>query len=262
MFTPLLIFRARDSVVGPLFLDILAFVRRDRDETKYKQPDGFDELAKLAKAGSENAPFQVLGACRDAEVPDMYIRTICHLLMAKSWPTEVDEDTRDSQITEVGRYLVTILLQSTIHLDFVALGIDDIPHADRLSWKVIELLHQYSCNFLLLMGSRPVVGADMNVDLRFWQQLNAKGEQEGNFLHIKLSALTKDDLENFVKKYSTRKKWDESVDLDPIVKEVFVHSGGVPQLAAQILERKSARYTDKKRSPKPNGARKVSRLKR
>lgn len=238
------------SVVGPLCLDILAFVRRERDESQYKKPDGFMEVAKLAKPGSEHSPFQVLGACRDADVPDVYIRAICHLLLTQSWPTQVDETARDGQLVEVARYIATILLQSTIHLDIIALAVDDIPHADRLSWKVIELLHQYSCNFLFLMGSRPVVGADMNVDLQFWQQLKGQGQTDGSFLHLELKAMTQEDLKLFVNKYASNKAWDRSLDLAAIAKEVFVHSGGVPQLAAQILERKSARFMPKAGSPK------------
>lgn len=249
-------------MVGPLCLDILAFVRRERNENMYKKPDGFDAIAKLAKVGSEHSPFQILGACRDAEVPDVYIRAICHLLLTQSWPTQVEDSARESQITEVARYIVTILLQSTIHLDFIALAVDDIPHADPLSWKVIELLHQYSCNFLLLMGSRPVVGADMNVDLLFWQQLNDEWKKEGSFLPLKLSAMTKTDLDLFVRKYASSKGWSDDLDLAAIAKDVFVHSGGVPQLAAQILERKSAKINGRSESPKRgtrrNGSKNVS----
>ena len=216
------------------------------------------DIAKLAKPGSEHSPYQILGACRDAEVPDVYIRAICHLLLTQSWPTQVDETARDGQLVEVGRYIVTILLQSTIHLDFIALAIDDIPHADRLSWVVIELLQQYSCNFLLLMGSRPVVGADMNVDLQFWQQLKSEGQKNGSFLHLELKAMTKEDLKLFVNKYAATKGWGQGFDLDAIAKEVFVHSGGVPQLAAQILARKSSRCGSPKTRPKRNGSNGVS----
>eukprot|EP00797_Seminavis_robusta_P022824 Sro368_g127930.2 (2147) ;mRNA; r:15598-22595 len=250
------------SVVGPLCLDILAFVRRDKDESRYKKPDGFNAIAALAKPGSEHSPFQILGACRDAEIPDTYIRPICSLLLNHSWPTEVGDCERDAQISEVARYIVTLLLQSTIHLDLVVWAVDDIPHADRGSWKVLELLHQYSCNFLLLMASRPVAGTDMNVDIQFWERLQDQGENDGSFAHLELRAMTRDDLDLLVRKFASSKGWDANVDFATITKEVFVQSGGVPHLAAQILERKSSRITGKgdsgSRSPKLNGNKKNS----
>ena len=236
---------SNSSVVGPLFLDMLAFVRRAKSEDSYRKPSGFNEIAMLAKAGSEKAPLQVLGACRDAEVPESYIRSICSLLIARSWPSEADEASREVQMKEVARYMVTILLQSTIHLDFVVWAVDDIPHADRLSWKVLELLQQYSCNFMLLMGSRPVVGSDMNVDLQFWEHLHGEGRQDGTFLPLELKAMTKDDLGLLVKRYAAKDDWHASTELSTVTKEVFVQSGGVPNLAAQILDKKSSRITGK-----------------
>lgn len=233
----------RNSVVGPLFLDMLAFVRRANKEDGYKKPSGFDEVAALAKI--EKAPLQILGACRDADVPDWCILTICNLLIARVWPDEADKASMETQVTEVARYLVTVLLQSTIYLDFVVWAIDDIPHADLLSWKVLELLHQYSCNFMLLMGSRPVVGSDMNIDLQFWEDINSTGEINGTFLPLALKALTKDDLGLLVKRYAAKYEWDASIDLSSVTKNIFVQSGGVPNLAAQILEKTSDRITGK-----------------
>lgn len=220
---------------------MLAFVRRGNDESNHKKPDGFDEIAKLAKQGSEITPMQILGACRDAEVPDVSIRSICHLLLTQSWPTKADETERQALINDVARSIVAILLQSTIHLDFIAWAIDDIPHADRLSWKVIELLHNYSCNFMLLMASRPMAGSDMNIELQFWEFLNDKGKEDGSFLHLELSPMTQDDVDVLVKNYAADKEWHASVELSDIAKEIFVQSGGIPHLAAQMLEGKSSR---------------------
>jgi len=258
--------RLPDSVAGPLCLDILAFVRRNNRESDYKKPEGFAEIAKLAKPGSEKAPLQILGACRDAEVPDAHICTICHLLLTHSWPTQSDESNRDAQTNEVARCLVTVLLQSTIHLDLIGWAVDDIPHADQLSWKVFELLHQYSCNFMVLMASRPVAGTDMNVDLQFWEQLHKEGKRDDVFLFLELKGMTKDEINLMVKRFAFTKEWHSSVDLAATTKDVFVQSGkweirrlialfffcvlkflflqgGVPELAAQILERQSAKIT-------------------
>ena len=235
-------------------------MRRNKDESRYKKIEGFSDIAGLARPESEHSPYQILGACRDAEVPDSSIRSICTLLLTHSWPKEINDFEHDDKISEVAQYIVTLLLQSTIHLDLVAWAVDDIQHADRLSWKVLELLHQYSCNFLLLMASRPVAGTDMNVDIQFWERLHDQGEKDGSFLHVELRAMTTDDLDLLVRKYAAIKEWDTSVALTTVAKEVFVQSGGVPHLAAQILEKKSAKISGNKlgeRSPtknrKPNG---------
>ena len=233
------------SVVGPLFLDMLAFVRRTNSEDGYKKPAGFDEIARLAQSGSEKAPLHVLGACRDAEVPDAYILSICSLLIAQAWHNQDTAASREEEMKEVARYMVTVLLQSTIHLDFVVWAVDDIPHADRLSWKVLALVQQYSCNFMLLMGSRPVVGTDMSIDLQFWDHLHDAGRQDGTFLPLELKAMTKDEVGLLVKRVAVKDDWDASTDLSVVVKEVLVQSGGVPNLAAQILEKKSSRITGK-----------------
>ena len=240
---------------------MLAFVRRTNSEDSYKKPSGFDEIARLAPAGSEKAPLHVLGACIDAEVPDAYILSICSLLIARTWPMKDTEASQEEEMKEVARYMVTVLLQSTIHLDFVVWAIDDIPHADRLSWKVLALVHQYSCNFMLLMGSRPVVGTDMSIDLPFWNDLHGARKEDGTFLPLELKAMTKDELGLLVKRFAVKHDWDAGTDLSAVTKEVFVQSGGVPNLSAQILDKKSARITGKTElKSQTAGATKVSRM--
>lgn len=245
-------------MLGPLCLDILAFVRRGKNESKYDQPKGFDEIAKLARPGAEQAPFRILGACRDADVPDYYIRLICRLLLTNTWPPEADDATRDAETREVARYIVSFLLQSTIHLDLILLAIDDIPHSDEISWAVVEFVYRYGCNFMFLLASRPITGEDMNIDVNFWEQLFTCDIKEGNMIHIELEALTQTELELLVQEHA--KKNSAEIAAGRVAKEVFVQSGGMPQLASEILDRKFSAMSgqNKKCSPKPNTAKKVS----
>lgn len=251
------------SVVGPIFLDIISFVRRARSESRYDRPKGFDEIEKLAKPGAERIPLHFLAACREAEVPDRYICLLAHLLLANTWPSDVDESSRASKAREVARYLVTVLLQSTIHIDLILFSIDDIPHADELSWTVIELIWQYNCNVMLLLASRPVKGTDMNISPVFWDHLFAQRAKEGNFHFLELKALTRDNLEQLVKKYAMENMTSSLSNdaMSAIAKDVFVQSGGMPQLATQLLDRKFSNLSGSRnssQSPKPNGAKKVS----
>lgn len=227
------------SAVGPLLLDVLSFVRRSNNEEGYQAPPGFEETAKLAPSGKENIPSVLLGASRDAEVPDRYISMICHLLLTNSWPSDIDDEEQEVESQNVARYIASIFMKCTTSLDLIVWAVDDIPHADAMSWSVIELLYTHSCNLMMLMASRRVEGADMNVNLEFWDDLHAQNSSASeNFLRVECAALGQRDLNLLVEKMAEKQepKWEGNIR--ELSKEVFVQSGGIPRLAVQILERK------------------------
>jgi Holliday junction resolvasome RuvABC ATP-dependent DNA helicase subunit len=111
---------------------------------------------------------------------------------------------------------------------------------------------------MFLLASRPVAATDMSISPLFWERLFDQGVKEGNVLSLELSAMTKENLEQLVKKYAVQKESALSNHaLSTIAKDTFVQSGGMPQLAAQLLDRKFF-DTSEESSLRPKVPKKVS----
>ena len=232
------------SLARPIFLDILVHLQAlqdaDRDEVSRGLHDSSLGLASGSQKGESAESLSVfVRICESAEIPVQYIDIMARLIVTRSRADPVVEDDISSasnamMMNSIAQYLAKAFLQCTIACDMVVLALDDVSQMDSMSWKVVELLYSHSQNLMIIGTTRPMTqNQAMHADPEWWESLHNVDNKDKKFVEMELCPMHLSDVEALIANSLGRRE----SEIDPrISREVYVQSGGMPNLASEILE--------------------------
>ncbi|CAB9521447.1 cyclase type 10 [Seminavis robusta] len=244
------------SVLGPVLLDILARAGKKPEVACADDCPAVETVhgpAGTALCNSDGAVAveQFYAACLDANVTNEYIEAIYSLVFHHKWPDlEGTEDSYSNiaashcwstaEKNSLAQQVVSILLHSTVDLDLVLLGVDNVSFMDEFSWKVIEMWYANACNLIVLGASNASTVKDFNMSAAFWDYLFNEALGLNSFLHIELPPMGLDDIDKLIS-YHEKAKNITCLPSDAVRKEygreLYLQSGGKPRLAVDMIAR-------------------------
>lgn len=223
-------------------MDILHFIEGIPDDmVASKEVVDCDQITALLNGEIVHSDVprslvDLVGVCQDAKIPHQYIEIIGRLILTRNRADVIEGPKNASHVlmlNTIAQYIVKVFLQCTISFDLVVLALDDVLNMDEMSWKVIELLYHHSLNLMIIGTTRPVDEESLKIDKEFWRLLHDKGVESKQFTEIRLSPMMQSDVEQLIAA-SLGRNGDE---IDPrISRDVYNQSGGMPNLASEILE--------------------------
>lgn len=232
------------SIARPIFLDILVYLQDLQDtEQDFSSKRCHDSSLGIMN-GKERGDLKkslshFIRLCNKADIPEKFINIITRMIVTPSRVDPIFEDDGCSSeysimMKAIAQYLVKAFLQCTMACELVVLALDDVSQMDRMSWKIVELLHSESRNLIIIGTCRPLrQSQELHICLEWWQSLHNVEAMENIFFQIELSPMPLSDVEALIAESLGRK----TSEIDPrISQEVFMQSGGMPHLASEILE--------------------------
>lgn len=244
------------SVLGPIVLDALSKGGSSKSHNTSENEKSEIEVAcssmgtAMCSCDTAIALEEFHAACKTAGVCEENVKALQSLVFHHEWPEqetgEQDEMSSSHRLPhavqdELARSLVAILLRSTVSVDLVLLGIDDIALMDEMSWKVLQLWFDHACNLVIIGTSKHLNCKDINIAPDFYEYLFSAGLLLNRFLHVELPPMSEGDVQRLVDvtKGSTDSTGAKGLRRPEMgfAHEVYVQSGGNPRLAATIVER-------------------------
>lgn len=115
----------------------------------------------------------------------------------------------------------------------VVVALDDLHHADDLSWKVIREIFETAHNVLFIGTSYPTDTCKLKIDQDFWDALNNVHKKENRFVSMTLGSLNKEEVASMIMKMLGFQRKEVKADL---LEGVTIQSGGMPHFVNEILE--------------------------
>jgi tetratricopeptide (TPR) repeat protein len=232
------------SITRPLFLEILNYLHDienpgapPRDTTEIIGNDDIVAWLQgdLSQEDASESLLHLVEICEMVEIPDQFIEILGKLVLTRNRADVVDGPNNAAHVimlNKIASYTVKAFLNCTVSFDLVVLALDDVANMDEMSWKIVELLYHHSQNMLIVSTTRPVENGDLKASVEFWENLHGEALDLGHFKELSLEPMKQSDVKQLVAK---RLGHRES-DVDPqISHEVFVKSGGMPNIASEII---------------------------
>jgi len=171
--------------------------------------------------------------CRQLGAPKVFWEIVGHHLLGHSKQTiEGISNDKALVLDEIISFMAKAFSMCTSHSDLIVFAIDDIHNVDEMSMKVVQRLYETCENLLIFCGSRPLSSYKLSIDNDFWAALTGKHKKEKRFFFSELGPLEEKDVREMTSKYLDC----EVVESDELLcKDIFVHSGGMPYFASEIL---------------------------
>jgi hypothetical protein len=115
----------------------------------------------------------------------------------------------------------------------VVMALDDLHHADELSWKVIREIFETVQNVLIIGTSCPTNACKPKVEPEFLEALNNAHKENGRYVSIGLGSLNKEEVTSMIMKTLGLQRKEVKGDL---LDGVTIQSGGMPHFVNEILE--------------------------
>mmetsp|Transcript_56061 Transcript_56061/g.135728 ORF Transcript_56061/g.135728 Transcript_56061/m.135728 type:complete len:859 (-) Transcript_56061:120-2696(-) len=150
----------------------------------------------------------------------------------------VDEESKPSQVVppppdEMVEFLRRAFLLCSREAKLVIVALDDINLTDEYSWKVIQKLFLTDSNILFIATMDSQSSDSMNIDKKFWNDLNDKYTSQERYETIKIGVMKRDEIASMVmKSLGLRRKNVPEDFLDGLT----IQSGGMPYFVSDVLE--------------------------
>jgi hypothetical protein len=235
-----LIFGCVCSIVRPLFAEILRKQPQTEELSADLAIDNEQIEAYLYGAATEAdvdvSLVNLVRICRLDDVPLRYVEIICRLVLTRNRTDIVHGKNGASDAKEleaITRFIASAFLRCTLFFDLVIIALDDVSNMDEMSWFLIELVYGHAQNLMVIGTARTVTQEEMHVTGKFWAGLHKDGANQKNFIKIELPPMDQGDIELLICRSLDR----QEIDIDPnISREVFVQSGGMPNLASELVD--------------------------
>ena len=170
----------------------------------------------------------------ELDAPTEFVDLLVHHLLGLGSAGQADRPhTKKPNITTSITYLAKLFQRWAGQSQLTVLALDDVHFMDEVSWQVVQRLLDSTRNLFVVCTSRPLKTYKLAINEDFWDELNSKYKQEGRFVYMELSRLSKEDIRAMVAK---RLKLDEQEIDESFLRDVYTQSGGMPAFANEILQ--------------------------
>jgi len=166
--------------------------------------------------------------CEEMNAPKGFLQIVGRHLLGDDGAT-VSTTANAAELDDIIAFMAQVFIRSTAYAELVILALDDVHWMDNLSWKVLQSIFETSQNILIVIGSRPLASHSLSVDDEFWECLTGEYKEKKLYTEIRIGPLNEIDVREMAAITLSCEPEDLSDDL-------FVHSGGMPYFASEILE--------------------------
>jgi Cdc6-like AAA superfamily ATPase len=168
--------------------------------------------------------------CRELDMPSSFIdHALSHLLGLKQ---EAKSKAKPPPPKIMISFLARAFKVCTQDARLVVLALDDLHHADDMSWKVIQQIFETAPNVLVIGTTYPTDNCKLNIDKAFFEELKTKHAGK-RFVSQSMKPLTKEETTLMIMKTLGLQKKEVKADL---LAGVTIQSGGMPHFVNEILE--------------------------
>jgi hypothetical protein len=173
--------------------------------------------------------------CRELDMPPSFLEHALHFLLGIERPKTEGKDTivKPPPPKSMVSFMARAFKRCTQDYKLVVVALDDIHHADELSWKVLREIFETSQNVLVIGTSYPTTTCKLKADPDFWAALDQEHRQSGRFASIELGCLNKEEVAIMIMKTLGLQRNEVNEDL---LHGVTIQSGGMPHFVNEILE--------------------------
>jgi len=170
--------------------------------------------------------------CEEMNAPKGFLQIVGHHLLGDTKGKMLKVE-KAAELDDIIAFMAQVFIRSTAHADMIIMALDDVHWMDNLSWKVVQCIFETSQNILIVIGSRPLASHSLSVDDEFWECLTGEYKEKKLYTEIRLGPLNEIDVREMAAITLSCEPEDLS---DDFCDDVFVHSGGMPYFASEILE--------------------------
>jgi predicted ATPase len=194
--------------------------------------DLLDMNASIGSGGSSqrkvSAMRRLQELCRDLNAPQGFLEIVNYRQKAGK-----HKEYGASRSDEIINFMVKIFAHCAKDADLTIVALDDAQHVDNMSWKVIQKIYETVDNVLFLCVSLHA-GSISQIDRGFWENLQGKEKELGNFKVINIQPL----FESEIAEMASLQLSCNIEELDTsFVKDIFDFTQGKPLFAHEVLEK-------------------------
>jgi len=170
--------------------------------------------------------------CEELNAPEGFLGIVGHHLLGNS-NLKMASVKKAPELDDIVAFMAEVFIRSTRHAEVIILALDDVQWMDNLSWKVVRNIFERSTNVLIVCCSRLIEDIPLTMDKDFWEMLNGKYRDSNLYYETYIGALEKSEVREMAALTLKCKPEDIS---DKYINDVYMHSGGMPYFASEILE--------------------------
>ena len=168
--------------------------------------------------------------CRELDMPSSFIDHALRDLLG------LKKDTKTKARPPPAKMMISFLARAfkvcTQDARLAVLALDDLHHADDMSWKVIQQIFETVPNVLIVGTTYPTDQCKLNIEKSFFEELKTKHNGK-RFISQTMKPLTTDETTSMIMKTLGLQKKEVKADL---LAGVTIQSGGMPHFINEILE--------------------------
>ena len=164
--------------------------------------------------------------------PEGFLEIVGHHLLGNS-NLKMALVKKAPELGDIVTFMAEVFIRTTSHAEIIILALDDVQWMDNLSWKVVRNIFERSTNVLIVCCSRLLEDIPLTMDKDFWEMLNDKYKKSNRYYETYIGALEKSEVREMAALTLKCKPEDIS---DKYINDVYMHSGGMPYFASEILE--------------------------
>ena len=170
--------------------------------------------------------------CEELRAPKGFLEIVGQHLLGDT-KGKMSKVEKAPELEDIISFMAQVFIRSTAHVEVVILALDDVQWMDSLSWKVVQCILETSKNILIVCGSRPKESHPLAIDEDLKRKICGEYRDKKLYLEMSISALRLVDVREMAA--ITLSCEPSDVD-DNFCNDVFIHSGGMPYFASEILE--------------------------
>jgi hypothetical protein len=241
-----------NSAFRSILLDVLAWFRGSNDDKSFKSGascfsslqnsiaweslSGRSTTHSASNLSTGRSADVLRVVCRELEMPPSFIEhALQSLLGGEGAGKNGEEQVRVNPPSE--KMMVSFMARAfricTQDSKLVVMALDDLHHADELSWKVIREIFETVQNVLIIGTSYPSTACKPKVEPEFLETLNHAHKDDGRYVSMALGSLDKEEVTSMIMKTLGLQRKEVKGDL---LDGVSIQSGGMPHFVNEILE--------------------------
>ena len=186
---------------------------------------------------SEGKSADVLrGVCRELDMSPSFIEHALQSLLGVDGSGQSGNEVAKVK-PPTAKMMVSFMARAfrrcTQDTKLVVVALDDLHHADDLSWKVIREIYETAKNVLFIGTSYPTDTCKLKVEQDFWDAMNHIYCEDNRFVSMTLGSLGKEEVASMIMKMLGLQRKEVKADL---LEGVTIQSGGMPHFVNEILE--------------------------
>ncbi len=226
----------RDLLVESAIEDSSSLIASKHDSVSLRERDW--ENSSISTMSTMNSALHNASAerfqaiCDELGAPRGFLQIVGYHLLGHSKRTTNTKD-RAPIFDEIVNFMAKVFLHLTANADLTILALDDIHHADNISWKVLQTIFETGKNILLLCGSRPISSRKLHVDDNFWTELTGSYRENDRFQDLNIGPLSRLEIAQMAALALSCQVKDVDIQF---TKDIYDHTRGMPHFAAQVLD--------------------------